>query len=281
MPKVTKCPRCGSFFNSSIYSNCPYCQQPVTDGGNTSEPQKAIKPSGVKGFLEKLTKKHTSEKPAGQAVTPEFSQNDPAEEIIPETISETISETEKIFPIVPEDGLDREAKNVMPAEQPIISKPPVPVEPAPIAPSSLQNQLGAVGKTIGKYLSTSGETISPVVGWIIGVKGSCFGQSFPIKSGKNRIARSSDADIKLLNDESVSRTCVGSVVYDAKANDFSILPGESDSLTYIEGSALYERRVLKGFEEIEFGDSGKNKYIFVPLCGEKFQWNSYTDEDKK
>lgn len=280
MPKVTKCPRCGSFFNSSIYSNCPYCQQPVANGEGTPEPQKTIKPSGVKGFLEKLTKKHTSEKPAEPVISPGSSGNEAEQDSIPETVSETVSPNE-ILPIAAEDDMSSSARRSMPVERPNDSRPAMAVETPTVVPTPLQSQLGAAGKTIGKFLSSSGETLSPVVGWIVGVKGSCFGQSFPIKSGKNRIARSSDMDIKLLNDESVSRTCVGSVVYDTKANDFCILPGESDSLTYVAGSALYERRVLNGFEEIEFGDSGKNKYLFVPLCGEQFQWSNYTDEEKE
>ena len=107
------------------------------------------------------------------------------------------------------------------------------------------------------------------------VKGAHFGQSFVLHSGKNKIGRSHEFDVKLLNDESVSRTCVAVIVYDAKVNAFSLLPGESDSLCYVNAEAVYERKVLSGYEKIELGDSEKNMFVFVPLCGEQFNWSDY------
>ena len=104
---------------------------------------------------------------------------------------------------------------------------------------------------------------------------SAAGQSFALHSGKNKMGRSQEFDIRLLNDESVSRSCVAAIVFDTKMGAFSIIPGDSDSLCYVNGEALYERKSLVGYEQIELGDSERNMFVFVPLCGEQFSWNSY------
>ena len=85
-------------------------------------------------------------------------------------------------------------------------------------------------------------------------------------------------EVSLLNDDSVSRSCEATIIYDSRSNAFYIIPGDSGSLGYIDGAALLERASLKGMEEIEFGNSGKNKYLFVPLCGERFQWSMYSTD---
>ena len=146
-----------------------------------------------------------------------------------------------------------------------------PVPPAPVP--SLEEAVIRGSRTVGKYISSKdGTAIAPVVGWIVGVQGDNYGRSFMLKSGKNRIGRSHEMDVKLMNDESVSRACVAVIVYDRKANAFSVLPGESDSLCYLNGSAVYGREDLKSYDLLEFGDSELNKYLFVPLCGEQFRW---------
>ena len=107
------------------------------------------------------------------------------------------------------------------------------------------------------------------------IEGPYYGQSFALHSGRNKIGRSQDFDVRLLNDESVSRSCVAVIMFDAKASTFSIISGDSDSLCYVNGEALYERKVLVGYEQIELGDSERNMFVFVPLCGEQFSWISY------
>lgn len=160
---------------------------------------------------------------------------------------------------------------------PVAQDGPGGVEP----PMSLQKQIQKSGRTVGRYTPRNGDSgIDPVVGWVICVKGAHFGQSFPLKSGKNRIGRSHEMNVRLMDDDSVSRTCVAEIVFDTKACVFSILPGQSESLCYVNGSALYSRLVLQGYEEMEFGDTGRNKFVFLPLCGEKFQWTTYEETAK-
>lgn len=172
--------------------------------------------------------------------------------------------------------------NPSPDENKQYSPPTIQDEPESVEPSmSLQKQIQKSGRTVGKYTPRNGDCgIDPVVGWVICVKGAYFGQSFPLKSGKNRIGRSHEMNVRLMDDDSVSRTCVAEIVFDTKACVFSILPGQSESLCYVNGSALYSRLVLQGYEEMEFGDTGRNKFIFLPLCGDKFQWTTYEETEK-
>lgn len=161
--------------------------------------------------------------------------------------------------------------------RPEIQDEPGGVEP----PISLQKQIQKSGRTVGRYTPRNGDSgIEPVVGWLVCVKGAHFGQSFTLKSGKNRIGRSHEMNVRLMDDDSVSRTCVAEIVFDTKACVFSILPGQSESLCYVNGSALYNRLVLLGYEEIELGDTGRNKFVFLPLCSEKFQWTTYEEATK-
>lgn len=274
MANVAKCPGCGSFYNGSMYSACPYCGKEAEVLDAPAKPQE-VKPSGWCGFFGRIGKKPNhqdasepdkiSEADSSSAIPEDVPTTVPA--IIPESMAETIMDQSSINAesSISQMGLEHEGSAATaPASQG--------------ETDSLIVQLGGMGRTIGKYISSSGETVSPVVGWIIGVKGPSFGKSFPLKSGRNRIGRSGEMDVPLLDDESVSRTCVGEIIYDSRANAYSMLPGTSDSLTYLNGNALYERTVLSGFEEIEFGDSGRNKYVFVPLCGDSFQWARYTQE---
>ena len=115
------------------------------------------------------------------------------------------------------------------------------------------------------------------MGWLVCVKGTYFGEAFKLINGRNRIGRAPDMDVNLENDNSISSTCMASIMYDSKGNRFSIIPGESSKLCYVNNEALYERKGLTGFEEIEFGDAEYNKFVFVPLCGEHFQWSDYKE----
>lgn len=130
------------------------------------------------------------------------------------------------------------------------------------------------GVTQGRYFSNdTNSTVAPVVGWLVCIKGQEIGKSYNLKKGRNRIGRAMDMDVKLLNENSVSRICQAVLIYDSKAREFYLLPGESDSLCYLNDKALYERTALSDRDTIEFGDSGKNRFMFVRFCNQDFDWN--------
>ena len=58
--------------------------------------------------------------------------------------------------------------------------------------------------------------------------------------------------------------------YDAKHNKFSLSPGQGRGITYCNDEQVEMVRPLNAYDVIEVG---KSQLIFLPLCGEKFQWN--------
>ena len=279
MIKAVKCPACRLYYNGQTYSRCPHCntenQNVIVDNERQESITKVPAICSVEAVTEVESIKNATtveeqsptmsiwDKPKAERkrTMPLFRQ-------AKEGAGEISEEPDKNEP----EGL-AEPKPEVTEDKPVIPKMTAPAVSNTI---NLRDQLKKSGRTVGKFTSSNNDDAAePVVGWLVCVKGAYFGQSFALKSGKNKIGRSAEMDIKLLNDESVSRTCVASIVFDARAGEFSAIPGESDSLCYISAEAIYERKVLAGFEEIELGDSEKNKFIFVPLCGEEFNWASY------
>ena len=114
--------------------------------------------------------------------------------------------------------------------------------------------------------------IDPVVGWLVGISGVHFGESFCIGAGMNSIGRSSDNRIVLSRDPSVSREKHALITYEPKHRRFYVKPGDSTGLTYVNDEYISETRMLSARDVIELGNS---RFIFVPLCGEDFSWEDY------
>lgn len=260
MSNAIKCPACGLFYNGARYTQCPYCKENTDQKAASATVEQ--KTHGIWGIFEKKTKEEKKE----SAIVP------------PAPIPEVLTVTEELNL---EQTIPLYSQKPTPAVQqtPVVPVPAlVPVQEHPVSGGAsgitLSKQLSLSGRTVGKYISNStGEGISPVVGWLVGTKGAYRGQSFNLKSGRNKIGRSHEMDVKLLNDDSVSRSSAAVIIFDAKAGQFFIIPGDSDSLCYVNDAAVYERRELTGYEQLEFGDAGMNQYVFVPFCGERFNWS--------
>lgn len=269
MAKVEKCQTCGSFYNAGIYSSCPYCSS-AQDSPAEETSGNAPQQIGILGRISSrirgaASRNQAASEPAGI----------PADSI-PDEDSATVSESMSVTIAEPmtESGISNSLSQNEPAADWI---PPehqsAPQEEPVDSMSSLEEEISKSSRTVGKYIyAKDGAVIEPVVGWIVGVHGDNYGRSFPLKNGKNRIGRTHEMDVRLMNDESVSRACVATIVYDQRGEEFSVLPGESDSLCYLNGHAIYGRELLEEYDFLEFGDSGLNRYLFVPLCGERFRW---------
>ncbi len=113
--------------------------------------------------------------------------------------------------------------------------------------------------------------IDPVVGWLVCVEGADRGRDYRIRSEKNAVGRSESMDICIAGDETVSRSDHAFVVYDPKKNIFRIQAGSSRGLVYLNGEEVVASEEMKAYDRIEFGESA---FLFVPFCGEAFQWES-------
>ena len=112
--------------------------------------------------------------------------------------------------------------------------------------------------------------VDPVVGWIVCFSGYEKGKDFKLKSEKNFIGRDSNMDICLEGDNTISRRNHAIIAYNPKNREFMITPGEGNGLVYVQNEAVYSPVKLIAFNVLEIGNS---KFVFVPLCGQNFDWN--------
>ena len=114
--------------------------------------------------------------------------------------------------------------------------------------------------------------VDPVVGWLVCFEGYDRGRDFKLRSDKNFIGRDPSMDICLEGDNTISRKNHAVIAYNPKNREFMMTPGEGTGLVYVQTNAVYAPTKLNAFVEIEIGTS---KFVFVPLCGDNFDWKNY------
>ncbi|MBO5303944.1 MAG: FHA domain-containing protein [Lachnospiraceae bacterium] len=119
---------------------------------------------------------------------------------------------------------------------------------------------------------------TPCVGWVIALNGEHVGTDFRLKVGKNFIGRGAQMDIALTEDKSVSRDKHAIVVYEPKAHLYLMQPGESSSLVYKNDELVLSPVNLAPYDRITVGDVD---LLFMPLCGEDFNWSDWFEKTKK
>lgn len=119
---------------------------------------------------------------------------------------------------------------------------------------------------------------TPCVGWLLALGGEHIGTDFRLKVGKNFIGRSPHMDVALTEDKSVSRESHAIVVYEPKAHLYLVQPGESSSLVYRNNEVVLTPMKLEAYDMITVGDIN---LLFIPLCGERFNWGDLLEEMKK
>lgn len=116
---------------------------------------------------------------------------------------------------------------------------------------------------------------SPCVGWLVAIGGNHVGEDFRLKVGKNFIGRDSSMDIALTNDKSVSRNKHVIVTYEPKQHLYLVQPGESSELAYLNSEVILTPVRIKAYDMITVGEVN---LLFMPLCGERFDWTELPDE---
>lgn len=113
------------------------------------------------------------------------------------------------------------------------------------------------------------QEVEPVCGWLVCIEGTRIGKDYKIKSGKNFIGRAEDMDIQIIGDNAIANRNHAIVVYDPKKKNNVLLPGDSAGIAYLNGEPAYMPVELAAYDVIELG---KSKFLFVPFCGEHFEW---------
>ena len=97
------------------------------------------------------------------------------------------------------------------------------------------------------------------------------GKDYKILGKNNTIGRGEGNDIVIKNDSTISRQSHARIAYDVKHNTFHLIPGEGTNGLYLNDEPVYVPTPIAAFDLIEMGES---KFLFIPFCGDKFNWQN-------
>ena len=109
----------------------------------------------------------------------------------------------------------------------------------------------------------------PVVGWLVCVDGADKGRDLRLHSENNYIGRSEKMDIVIRNDNTISRENHAIISYDPIEKAYYFAQGAGRGIVRINGKAVLTMAELHAYDLIQIG---MTKLVFVPLCGEGFDW---------
>ena len=130
-----------------------------------------------------------------------------------------------------------------------------------------QGNVSDAGRTVAIVKEELG--IDPVVGWLISLEGKEKGRDYRIHTDNNYIGRGENMDICIRGDDTISRENHATVSYDSRDKIFYFTPGDGRSIVRLNDKGLFATSELKAYDILEIG---KTKLIFLPLCGDRFEW---------
>ncbi len=119
------------------------------------------------------------------------------------------------------------------------------------------------------YWGGQTQDIDPVVGWLVCITGPDRGRDYRIRNGRNFVGRDPGMDIAITGDDTISRRNHAEIVYDPMSRGFFIAPGDSRGLVYQNKAPVLSPNPLQDRDLIQLG---KTELMFVPLCGDGFNW---------
>lgn len=124
-------------------------------------------------------------------------------------------------------------------------------------------------------MAASSDLTSQIVGWLVVTNGKGRGHDLRILPGQNQIGRDKGDIVLNFGDSSISREKQALLSYDPLENLFLISHGEGKNLTRVNGKMVMDAQVLAPFDRIRLGQT---ELLFVPLCGEQFNWSQVVTE---
>jgi len=152
------------------------------------------------------------------------------------------------------------------------------------------NKTRPVQDEVSISLSDSGKTqvirtskgIRPVTGWLVIIDGPGKGSSFALYNGMNSIGRAKNIgegahirdqevclDFGSGSDKEIARDTQAKLTYDQKGKLFYLKHENGSNVTYLNDTPALELKTLEAYDRISMG---KTVLLFIPLCGEKFDW---------
>ena len=136
-----------------------------------------------------------------------------------------------------------------------------------VTTNSMNYDLDGQERTEPAYMKMNG--MDPVVGWLVAVTGSQKGTDYRIHSDNNFIGRSRRMSICISGDNTISNENHAIVSYDTRNKKFYFTPGTGKNIVRVNENAVFSTTELKAYDIIEIGVT---KFVFIPLCGEGFDW---------
>ncbi len=233
--EMRKCDK-GHYYDASMHASCPYC-----GGGRNTEKTMAM---GMPAPAPQMQPPAAPSAPApGGSYGGAWAGGNGTEKTVAMGMTPP--------PAMGGSGIEP----TIPLGQPIPSSP----SPAPAND----------GKTIAMISTEYG--VDPVVGWLVRLNGKDKGTDYRIHSDNNFIGRSEKMDIAIKGDETISRDNQAILTYDSQEKLFYFSPSEGRSVVRVNGKAILQTVELKAYDRLTIG---KTELMFVPLCGEKFEWEN-------
>lgn len=113
------------------------------------------------------------------------------------------------------------------------------------------------------------EGFSPVVGWLVCVDGPAEGTDYRIRAGYNYIGRGEHMDICIQGDNNIGRERHAMIAYDPQEKIYFFGPADGRSIVRKNEKMVMVPTELAAYDIVRIGST---KLMFVPLCGEHFNW---------
>lgn len=250
----------GHFFNLALFSACPICGAPAAGDAVSKKP-----------------------KPPAPSRIPQPAKVDQTE-IMDESVDDSQVMIANIGGNRYKVDRSQNPSSQRPSNTPVSVKPdpePIVSSTAPEKAPTLLQQIDATGhngisplpKTtyLNQENNSAEVSFDPVSGWLVCLKGIYRGQSFACGYERNPIGRNPSCRINLSHDTSINREPHAIVIYEPRSRQFFIQPGTGNGLVYLNGEPVFSHQKLQANDRIELGTA---EFLFVPLCGENFSWDS-------
>lgn len=277
----------GHFFDKEKYTTCPHCAGGASaDNSLTTVFTEDIKPAGAR-MIPTPDLAPVSAPPVTPALSALPTEGTVPVDFTPEDTLPTapLSATQYTMPVSDINSFDMPTVPLMGGADFIEPTDTVPVDDdddytVAYFDDVFQNAAPASAPSSSSPSSPASQhkettVSSPCVGWLIAIGGVHIGQDFRLKVGKNFVGRDEKMDVAMTGDKSVSRNRHAIVVYEPKQHLYLIQPGESSALVYCNDEVVLSPVKLKPYDIITVGEVN---LLFLPLCGEQFDWTVLLEE---
>lgn len=109
-----------------------------------------------------------------------------------------------------------------------------------------------------------------LVGWLVCIEGPSRGKDYRIRNQNNYIGRDPGSDIWIPEDSCISADRSANIVYDYMTRSFFFGPFMGKNPVRVNGAMVTNSAQLQAYDVLQVG---MTKLLFVPLCGDRFDWN--------